>query len=105
LLRKYAYRRFSEARAAHWLILMAADRVDAIESHLRSFGTLHPDNPITETGVLSEFTHKPISSRYGKKRADLHHNWMDPIIVGAPWAVAAGFIWFTARTIVKLGHR
>ena len=105
MLRKYAYRRFSEARAAHWLMLMAADRVDAIESHLRSFVTPHPDNPITETGVLSEFSHKPISSRFGKKRADLHHNWMDPIIVGAPWAVAAGFIWFTVRTIVKLGRR
>ena len=26
LLRKYSYRRFSEARAAHWLLLVAADR-------------------------------------------------------------------------------
>ena len=49
-IRKYAYRRFSEARAAHWLILIAADRVDAIESHLRSFLTLHPDNPSPRQG-------------------------------------------------------
>src|ERR1700712_243291 len=41
-MRKYAYRRFSEARAAHWLILIAADRVGAIETHLRAFLTLHP---------------------------------------------------------------
>src|SRR5690606_2743381 len=34
LLRRYAYRRHSEAKAAHWLLLMAADRVDAWESHL-----------------------------------------------------------------------
>ena len=34
-MRRYAYRRFSEARAAHWLILVLADRVDAIESRLR----------------------------------------------------------------------
>src|SRR5918998_1021208 len=34
-MRKYAYG-FSEARAAHWLILMAADRVDALESRVRA---------------------------------------------------------------------
>src|SRR4051812_36987345 len=35
-IRRYSYRRYSEARAAHWLLLIAADRVDAVESHLRS---------------------------------------------------------------------
>jgi len=103
-IRKYAYRRFSEARAAHWLILIAADRVDAIESHLRSFLTLHPDNPVTETGVLSEFTRKPVSSRIGKKRADLHHNWIDPIIVGGPWILTVGLIWIGAKAIIKFGR-
>ena len=39
-MRKLAYRRYSEGRAAHWLILIAADRVDAAESHLRSLATL-----------------------------------------------------------------
>lgn len=34
-MRRYAYK-YSEARSAHWLILMAADRVDAMESRLRS---------------------------------------------------------------------
>jgi len=104
VMRRYAYRRFSEARAAHWLILIAADRVDAIASHLRSFMTLHPDNPITQTGVLSEFTHKPISSRLGKKRADLHHSWLDPIVVGGPWVLAAGIFWFAVRTIANRRH-
>src|ERR1700709_1918173 len=53
-LRRLSYRRFSEGRAAHWLLLVLADRVDATGAHLRSLLTLHPDNPITETGVLSE---------------------------------------------------
>lgn len=53
-LRKYAYRKYSEGRAAQWLVLIVADRFDAWESHLRSFTTLRPDNPVTETGVLSE---------------------------------------------------
>ncbi|MDI2033207.1 hypothetical protein [Paenarthrobacter nitroguajacolicus] len=88
-IRKYAYK-YSEGRAAHWLLLVAADRVDAWEHHLRSFATLRPDNPITETGVLSEFSRGGVRSRVGQKRADLSHQWMDPIIVGAPWALAAG---------------
>src|SRR5215203_770839 len=64
-LRKLSYRRYSEGRAAHWLILLAADRVDAWESHLRSFATLHPDNPITQTGILSERSRHGYSSRVG----------------------------------------
>lgn len=87
-MRGYAYKRFSEARAAHWLLLIAADRVDALESHLRSFATLRPDNPLTETGVRSEPSHQGIASRFGKKRADLAHQPLDPIIVAAPWVVA-----------------
>ena len=63
----YAYRRYSEGRAAHWLLLIAADRVDAWESHLRSFATLRPDNPVTETGVLSERRRHGIASRSGSR--------------------------------------
>ena len=86
-IRKYAYK-YSEGRAAHWLLLIAADRVDAWEHHLRSFATLHPDNPVTETGVLSEFPAHGARSRFGQKRADLNHQWIDPFIVAAPWALA-----------------
>jgi len=98
VLRKYAYARFGEGRAAHWLILLGADRVDAVESHLLSFLTLRPDNPVTETGVLSEFTRGGLSSRIGHKRADLSHTWIDPIIVAGPW-VLAGVI------LLRLGRR
>jgi hypothetical protein len=96
-IRKYAYREYSEGRAAHWLLLVAADRVDAIESHVRSFATLHPDNPITETGVLSEGRRHGISSRFGQKRADVNHQWMDPILVAGPWVVAGGILFLLMR--------
>ncbi|MFE4541091.1 hypothetical protein [Arthrobacter sp. NPDC056727] len=86
-IRKYAYK-YSEGRAAHWLLLIAADRVDAWEHHLRSFATLRPDNPVTESGVLSEFSAHGVRSRFGQKRADVNHQWIDPFIVGAPWALA-----------------
>src|SRR5918998_2300798 len=69
-LRKHAYRTYSEGRAAHWLILLAADRVDVLESNLRSLASRRPDNPIAESGVLSEFSHHGVRSRVGQKRAD-----------------------------------
>lgn len=102
VMRKYAYR-YSEGRAAHWLILLAADRVDAVESHLGSFLTLHPDNPVTETGVLSEFSRRGMSSRLGRKRADLTHQWMDPVIVGAPWVLAGGLAVAAVRRLARKG--
>ncbi|HEV7931129.1 MAG TPA: hypothetical protein VGP70_02210 [Actinomadura sp.] len=100
-IRKLSYRRYSEGRAAHWLLLMLADRVDAWESHLVSFLTLHPDNPITETGVQSEFSHHGLSSRLGVKRADLVHQPLDPVIVMGPWVAAAGAASAGVRTLVR----
>jgi hypothetical protein len=88
-IRRFSYRRYSEAQAAHWLLLVLADRVDAVENHLESFLRLRPDNPVTETGVLSEFTHHGLSSRFGQHRADLTHQPLDPIIVAGPWVAAA----------------
>jgi hypothetical protein len=98
-MRRLAYGKYSEARAAHWLILLAADRVDALGSHLRSFATLRPDNPVTQTGVRSELTHHGLSSRRGTKRADLVHQPLDPIIVAGPWVLAGGLAYKAARSL------
>jgi hypothetical protein len=100
-IRKFSYARYSEGRAAHWLLLVLADRVDAVEEHLKSFLSTRPDNPITETGVRSEFTHSGLSSRLGKKRTDLVHQSLDPIVVAGLWvAVAAGAV-LGARRLVR----
>jgi hypothetical protein len=99
VMRRYAYARFSEARAAHWLLLLAADRVDATESHLRSFLTLRPDNPLTQTGIRSERTHHGVASRVGTKRVDLGHQLLDPLIVGGPWLLAGAGIAWAVRSI------
>jgi len=98
-VRKLAYKRYSEGRAAHWLLLIAGDRIDTVESALRSFVTLRPDNPITQTGVLAEAKRHGVRSRLGHNRADVKHHWMDPIIVGAPWAGAAAATYLTARRV------
>ncbi|MCT7661566.1 hypothetical protein [Mycobacterium deserti] len=86
-IRKFSYRKYSEARAAHWLLLILADRVDAVEHHLQSLATLRPDNPITESGIKSEFTHNGVAARTNTKRVDRSHTWIDPILIGAPWVI------------------
>lgn len=103
MLRRYAYK-FSEGRAAHWLILLYADRVDAAEHHLRSFVTTRPDNPVTETGIKSEVTHHGIQSRLGRKRSDVAHIWMDPLIVAGPWILGGQAIASLVGKAVKAGR-
>lgn len=100
VVRRRAYERYSEGRALHWLLLVLGDRIDAVESHLVSIVRLRPDNPFTETGVATELKYG-IRSRVGKKRADLKHLWMDPILVAAPW-VAVGALIFA---VVRLARR
>jgi hypothetical protein len=91
VIRKLAYK-FGEGRAAHWLMLLYADRVDATEHHLRSLLSLRPDNPITETGVKAEFSHNGMRSRFGRKRVDIKHTWVDPLIVAGPWIIPPVFV-------------
>jgi hypothetical protein len=100
-IRTYAYERFSEGRAAHWLLLVAADRVDAIEAHVASLATTRPDNPITETGVKGELTHDGWSSRVGTGRSDVRHHVLDPVLVAGPWLAAAGALVVGGRRLVR----
>src|SRR3954454_24055312 len=104
-IRKHAYARYSEARAAHWLLLVLADRVDAIEHHALSVFSLHPDNPITETGINSEITANGIASRFGKGRTDVVHHPLDPLIVVGPWVVAGVLAFRGARALSRLRDR
>jgi hypothetical protein len=97
-MRKYAYR-YSEARAAHWLILLAADRVDAFESAVGAALAGRPDNPISETGVLAEVKAHGVRSRVGQHRADLKHQPLDLVIVAAPWVLAGFGAFVLARGI------
>ncbi|MDP9821882.1 hypothetical protein [Nocardioides massiliensis] len=99
VIRKAAYARYSEARAAHWLLLMLGDRVDMVESAVTSALRGRPDNPITETGILSEPRRHGISSRFGRNRADVKHQWLDPVIVAGPWVLAG---WGAVRAARRL---
>ena len=74
--------------------------MDAWESHLRSFATLRPDNPLTETGVKAELTRHGIASRRGRK--DVRHQALDPVIVAGPWVLGAVV---AVRTVRRLRRR
>ncbi len=100
-IRRHAYARYSEARLAHWLLLVLGDRVEATGAHLRSLATLRPDNPITQTGVLAEARAHPISSRYGVKRTDTVHQPLDPVLVAGPWVAGAAVAWLGVRRVVR----
>ena len=97
LLRGLAYRKFSEADAAHWLLLMAGDRVDSLGSSVTSVLRGKPDNPLSETGVRAELHGRPLHSRFGRGRTDLKHQWMDPLIVTAPWVARAAVVALAVR--------
>ena len=103
-LRRFSYAKYSEARVGHWLLLMLADRVDAWESHLASFATLRPDNPVTQSGVRSEIGGHGPRSRLGRKRADLAHQPLDPVVVAGPWVVAVGAAVLGVRKLVRAGR-
>lgn len=99
VIRRHAYRRYSEARAAHWLLLLAADRVDAQEAHWASLLSTRPDNPVTQTGVRSELGQGPLRSRFGQHRADAGHHVIDPVLVAGPWVLAGGVAYGALRLL------
>ena len=104
-MRKYAYAKYSEGRAAHWLLLLASDRVDTLESTLRSFLSRRPDNPIAETGVRSELGGRGLESRLGQHRTDRGHQLLDPVIVAMPWVLGAAAAYAIVRSLSHSGRR
>lgn len=100
-IRRYAYDRYSEGQAAHWLLLVIGDRVDAITAHLRSFVSRRPDDPITQSGVLGERGRHPVSSRLRPGRIDMKHAWMDPILIVGPWILAGVLVFRAGRAIIR----
>ena len=96
-IRKFAYR-YSEGRAAHWLLLLGADRVDVIENRVSAAVRLKPDNPISEMGLRAEITRGGWRSRVGRGRTDVKHMWLDTLVVNAPWLLVAGVL---TRVVLK----
>jgi hypothetical protein len=97
-IRRYAYT-YSEAQTLHWMLLMAGDRVDVLESRFRALLEGRPDNPITETGVLRELRGGAFRSRFGQHRADLKHQPVDLLLWAVPYMAIAAGVYFGARAV------
>jgi hypothetical protein len=97
-IRRYAYT-FSEGRTAHWVLLIAGDRVDVLESRITALLQGRPDNPITETGVLREFKGSAYRTRFGQHRADLKHLPLDWVLWAAPYAAIACSLYLASKQL------
>lgn len=101
IIRKLAYGRYSEGQSAHWLLLMAADRVDVVESRLGALAHGKPDNPIREMGLRGEITGHGIRSRMGQGRNDTKHLPIDVVMNAAPYLVAGGLALLIGRKLAR----
>ena len=97
-IRRYAYG-FSEGQTAHWLLLMAGDRVDVLEGRVEALVQGRPDNVIGETGVLRELKGGAFRTRFGQHRADLKHQPIDLVLWAAPYVAIAGGAWLLIRAM------
>ena len=86
VMRRAAYR-YGEGRARHWLMLIAADRVDVIESRFTALARGKPDNPFAEAGLMAEKHHHGFRSRVGRGRYDVRHQGIDYAMMLAPYAL------------------
>ena len=98
-IRRLAYDRYSEGRAAHWLLLLLGDRVDTVEEAVRSLGTGRPDLPFLATGLRAELSHHGWSSRVHHRRTDARHHLLDPLVVAGPWVAGAGAAYVAVRRV------
>ena len=98
VIRRYAYT-FSEGRTPHWLLLIAGDRVDVLESRITALLQGRPDNPVTETGVLREFKGNAYRTRFGQHRTDLKHLPLDAVLWAAPYAAIGCGLYLAAKQL------
>jgi hypothetical protein len=68
-----------------------------VESRLEALLKGQPDNPITQTGVLSEFRNNAFRTRFGQHRADLKHQPIDLVLWAAPYIAIAGGLYLGAK--------
>lgn len=101
VVRRYAYRRFSEGRLAHWMLLVLGDRIDVAAHRVTDALRGRPDDLVGETGIGAERGKRPIASRLASTRPDTHHTWMDPFVVNWPAIVVGGLVVLVVRRAVR----
>ena len=99
VIRRLAYRRYSEGQSAHWLLLMLGDRIDVLESILGGIVKGRPDNVFAEMGLKAELKRGGIRSRVGRGRNDLKHLPIDVVMFGGKLAVMGAAAFGIARLV------
>ncbi|RDH95853.1 hypothetical protein DEU32_111126 [Curtobacterium sp. AG1037] len=90
VVKRYAYRRFSEGRLAHWMLLVVGDRIDVATHRVTDALRGRPDRLLHETGVRSERVTHPVRARLGSSRRDWRHQLLDPVVANWGWLAAIG---------------
>ena len=104
IIRRFAYQ-LSEARLAHWNLLVLADRIDVIESRIAAALRLRPDFLFTEAGLGAEIKHRGLRARIGQRRADVKHLPVDVLMFAGTTVVGLGAIAVLGIGAVKLLSR
>lgn len=93
IIRRFAYKKFSEGQSAHWVLLMLGDRIDVIESNLGDIFRGKPDNFFAEMGLKAEFKRHGIKSRLGQGRNDVKHLPIDVLMFAGKIALAGAAVY------------
>jgi hypothetical protein len=101
IVRRIAYRYFSEGRTAHWTLLVLADRIDVMESSVTALLRGRPDNPFAEIGLVAERKAHGLRSRRGQHRSDWKHLPVDPIMFAAKTALTLAAVWPLVRLVTR----
>ncbi|PYY45292.1 hypothetical protein DEJ03_10095 [Curtobacterium sp. MCLR17_043] len=99
IVRRYAYRRFSEGRLAHWMVLVVGDRLDVATHRVTDALRGRPDRVISETGVAAERGNHPVASRLASSRSDWRHQVLDPVVANWGWLAALGVVVLVVRRV------
>ena len=92
MIRRLAYRRYSEGQTAHWMLLVLADRIDMLESMVTETFRGRPDNPLKEYGLKAELKYNGLRSRVGRKRNDVLRLPVELLFTPAVWITVAGIV-------------
>jgi hypothetical protein len=90
VIRRLAYRRYSEGQTAHWLLLVLADRINVVEGMLAEALRGRPDNLLAEYGVASEIRRHGLRSRAFKRRTDTKRLPIDLLFFPTTWLAIGG---------------
>lgn len=98
VVKRYAYRRFSEGRLAHWMLLVVGDRLDVATHRVTDELRGRPDLIVAETGIAAERADSPVGARVGSSRRDWRHGVLDPVVTMWPYLLIGGVaVWVVRR--------